>query len=355
VLAVRFPHQFVLIILVGLLSACAFHVKTPVVADYQKLNSIDLSQHSRDDIQIKIGQPQGVGIHRIGDKSHEMYFYSGFAGVLSTSSAQYDSGTALVTYESGKPVDVLYYLSSAKGPAIKFDQDIPVKKIAGRLKPETTKIEEIEELLGPPAYQGRWLSATAGTNHRVAYYDSSVVEGDGRIKEKFLLLGYDDNRTVQDVVWVSSFPGDIQDFGEISIQKATQISRTQIVAFFPVDQPLEAETGPKLDPVMIESLLSKQPSNVAKIKEILGKPTAVGIKTFRGEVPLIISSWSQANIKVVGQEKRFVPPSATEEERKDAESSQSYYVMQVNQTRLMVGHDHSGTIREIVWFRPLAN
>lgn len=81
--------------LILLTGGCSFNVKTPVVADYQKLNTVQLTS-TRNDIELMLGTPQGSGLHIAYDNSYPLSFYYGFAGVFTLSTAKYDSGTAFV-------------------------------------------------------------------------------------------------------------------------------------------------------------------------------------------------------------------------------------------------------------------
>jgi len=75
-------RKIIFIFIITLLSACSFHVKTPIIADYQKLTQLHPSNCVRDDIEIMIGGPQGKGIHRMNDRTYDLSFTMDLQGFL---------------------------------------------------------------------------------------------------------------------------------------------------------------------------------------------------------------------------------------------------------------------------------
>jgi hypothetical protein len=162
--------------------------------------------------------------------SYPLSFYYGFAGVFTSSTAKYDSGTAFITYAGKDPVDILFITSKASGPEIKLEKDLSIRKIVGQ-----------------------------------------VVLGE---------------------------------------------------------------------------------TNVQKVYQTLGNPTALGIKSFKGDPSMFLSNWSYSKIEIKGTEDNFVPVGPSGEQKMEVEQAPSYMVLDIAQSRLMVGHDQEGIIKEIIWLKP---
>ena len=177
------------------------------------------------------------------------------------------------------------------------------------------------------------------------------MESKGAIKEKWLLVGYDENKVIQDLIWVSSDAKDIKAFGEVTEQQMKQMSRTVIAGFLPVLEATGLDTGTKIDVVQVDALLKTNPKNVKDIVKVIGKPSALGIKSFKGDDSLNLSHWSFMKLDVKGQEHNYVPANATEEQRKQMLES-TFTVISIEQSRLMVGHTPNGEIKEILWTYP---
>lgn len=337
--------------LILLTGGCSFNVKTPVVADYQKLNTVQLTS-TRNDIELMLGTPQGSGLHIAYDNSYPLSFYYGFAGVFTLSTAKCDSGTAFMSYDGDRPVHILYFTSKASGPEIILNKDLPIKKLVGQLVLGQTNVQAVYDALGPPDYAGKRIDKRTGAVHNVAFYDASQPQNDGAINEKWILIGYDDHQITQDLIWVSSRQDDITEFGTIEPSQLKQLSRMTVAGFLPVLEPQALSTGTRIDPTQVDALIRTKPRHIKQIRDILGNPSALGIKSFKGDPPMLLSNWSYSNIEMKGTEHSFVPTGASEEQRRELEQAPSYMVMDISQSRLMVGHDQEGIIKEIIWLKP---
>ncbi|MDP3012786.1 MAG: hypothetical protein Q8M92_01000 [Candidatus Subteraquimicrobiales bacterium] len=186
----------------------------------------------------------------------------------------------------------------------------------------------------------------------MAFYDASQPQNDGAINEKWILIGYDDQQITQDLIWVSSRQDDITEFGTIEPSQLKQLSRMTVAGFLPVLEPQALSTGTRIDPTQVDALIRTKPGHIKQIRDILGNPSALGIKSFKGDPPMLLSNWSYSNIEMKGTEHSFVPTGASEEQRRELEQAPSYMVMHISQSRLMVGHDQEGIIKEIIWLKP---
>lgn len=332
------------------LTGCSLMVKTPVVANYNNLDLIDKNT-TKNDVAVLLGTPQGVGMYGHKDSLNELQFYYGFAGKFSMSGANYDSGFSFITYKDEKPVDLIYFTSKMSGHEIQFKKEISIKQFADSLQLGKSTFDELTSVMGQPDYIGRRVNFPANIYNTVGYWDASQMESKGAIKEKWLLVGYDENKVIQDLIWVSSDAKDIKAFGEVTEQQMKQMSRTVIAGFLPVLEATGLDTGTKIDAVQVDALLKTNPKNVKDVIKVIGKPTALGIKSFKGDNSLNLSHWSFMKLDVKGQEHNYVPSSATEEQRKQMLES-TFTVISVEQSRLMIGHTPDGEIKEILWTYP---
>jgi hypothetical protein len=345
--------KFIAIIITSLLLiSCSVMVRTPTIADYDNLNKID-ENTSKDDVLILLGTPQGKGVHIYDGTQKELDFYYGFSGTMTATTAQNDSGTAFITYESDRVVDLNYFTSDASGPPRILNKQISIQALANILTLGGTSIRSVYEVLGPPDYEGKRIRFESDKNHKTAVWDASKLGSGGAIKEKWVLIGYDSNEVAQDLLWVSSDEEDIKEFGKISEEKIEGISRTSMAGFFPVLDPRSISAGTKLDVMQVDALMRTSPTNVKHFISVLGQPTALGIKSFDGDEPIIFSNWSFSSAEVLGREHNYIPAGATDEQIAEIHASGSYMIISVDQSRLMVGHDSNGNIKEIIWVRPI--
>lgn len=342
--------NFAALVLVALLSGCSFMIKTPVVADYSNLDKIS-SITTKNDVAILLGTPQSRGTHIIKDKANDLDFYFGFAGTFTMSSAKYNFGTAFVSYKNEKP-DNLIYFTAKPDKEIQLSQNLSIKLVADKIILGKSKIDSVFQVLGPAQYTGRRVGFENGIDHSIAYWDASELQPEGSIKEKWLLIGYGNDRTVQDLIWVSSRPEDVREIGEISEQQLRELSRTTFVGLIPVMEPTAMTTGTKIDTVQVDALIKNSPKNIKEFISVLGSPNALGIKSFSGDEPMGLSNWSFSKVEMKGEERNYIPPNASKEDIDRLQSSGSFMVMSVEQSRLMVGHDADGKIKEIMWLRP---
>lgn len=340
------------LVILLLSTGCSFMVKTPVVADYQKLNQINQIS-TRNDIEIMMGIPQSVGVHIVNGHTYDLIFYFGLSGRLTISSANMDSGTAFISYQAENPVNILYFTSKSTDPKITFNKEFPIKTLSEKLILGQSNISVVYEVMGQPQYKGRRIDKNSEVVHNIAFWDASQVQNNGAIKEKWLLIGFDNQDIIQDLIWVSSMPEDIKDFGEIGEQNLKQITRLAMAGFLPYFELQSINTSTKIDTTQVDAMLKSNPSNIKTIKDIIGTPTALGIKSFKNDSPMVLSNWSFSKIEMKGNEDNFIPPGASEEEREKFGQEQSYMVMDITQSRLIVGHDSQGEIKEIFWFKPI--
>lgn len=334
-------------------TGCSFMVKTPIVADYQKLNQLN-QMSTRNDVEVMLGTPQGIGVHVVNSHAYDLVFYSGLAGKFSLfGSANVDSGTAFISYQGKDLVDLLYFTSLSTGPEISFEMDFPITKLSDKLILGKSNINVVYEIMGQPPYKGRWIDNTNKISHNTVFWDASEAQKDGAIKEKWLLIGFDNQGIVQDLTWVSSIPEDIKAFGEISEQNLKQITRFTTVLFLPFFEPQSVSTSTKIDPIQVDAILERNPTNIKAFKDVIGAPTSIGIRSIEGNPPIVLSNWTCSKIEIKGTENNFIPFSAPVEERGKIEQRESYMVMDITQTRLIIGHDSQGEIKEIQWFKPI--
>ena len=326
-------------------------VRTPIVADYQKLNSINQSS-TRNEIELMLGSPQGTGLHMVDGQVYDLSFYYGLSGKFTFSSAQFDSGTSFITYQSGELKGILYFTSKSTDPEISFSIELPIKPFLEKLVIGQSNINLAYEILGQPQYKGRRIDKDKGILHNLAFWGTSQPQNNASMKEKWILLGVDNQNIIQDIIWVSSYPEDIKAFGEVGEQQLKQVSRL-IPGFLPYYDPQSISTSTKIDPVQVDALLKTNPTNIKAVKEVLGLPTAIGIKNLMNNSPMILSNWTFSKIDIKGHEDIFIPPGISEEEKERLEQQKSYMVMDVVQSLLLVGHDTNGDIKEIIWVKPV--
>ena len=334
-----------------LIGGCSFNVKTPIVADYQKLNDVQITS-TRNDIELMLGTPQSTGLYINQNISYPLSFYYGLAGTMTVSAMQCDSGTAFISYDGENLANILYFTSKASDPEIIFNKDLPIKKLVGELELGQSNIQKIYAKLGPPDYTGKRIDKRTGTVHSIAYYDSSQPQDNGVMKEKWILVGYDDQQIVQDLVWVSSDNDDIAELGTIEASQMKRLSRITVSGHFLHLETRAISAGTRIDPIQVDALMRINPTNIKQIRDILGMPTALGIKSFKGDQPMFLSNWSNSQVKVIGVEHNYIPINASEKQRNELENTPSYMIMDISQCRLIVGHDDDGFIKEIIWMAP---
>lgn len=337
----------------SLAAGCTISVKTPSVADYERLHAIDSDGATREQIEIDLGSPQGTGIHRIDGEDFALDFYYGMVGTLTyfpSQKAAVDSGMAFVSYASdGTLKHLVYFTSRQDGPPVEFGEDLPIKEIAEAIELGKSNANAAYDLLGEPSYRGRRLSPSEGIEHQTLFYDVSEAQTQGAMKERWLIVGIDPSGVVKDLAWVSSYDGDLESASEVEPQTLQTFSRLDQAGMLAYWQPSSIATDTQLDPVRVHALLRTQPPHIDAFVEALGKPNARGFKYFAEQEPWVLSNWSSMSIDVGERQSRYVPPSL----RDDPESKpKSYMVMDVEQARLMVAHTQEGEVKEVIWFAP---
>ena len=346
-------YKLLSIIIALNMSACSVPVKTSSSVPEHKTFTKNIRPNmSRDEVLIQLGAPQSTGVHIIDNKNNKLDYYFGLSGDVGLGGANLKSGTAFMTYENDKLVQVIYY-STDGVQKISGDKEIPINKIIDEIIIGESSIDKAYEILGQPDFRGIRFQFHKGINHKILFYDASEIPDDGSIKEKWLLIGYDDFSIIQDIIWVSSEQKDIKSFGEISPQQLMQISRMDQADFGIVyAKPESFSTNTKMDAVQIEALLRTAPSNISDITDVLGKPTAYGIKSLKGDIPVILAHYSHMSLEITGREEKYIAANADEETRNEHATNKKYYVMDAKQTFLMIGHDIKGNIQEIIWIKP---
>lgn len=327
-------------------------VKTPTVANYSNLDKIN-KDTSKNDVALLLGSPQGLGVYGPVQSPNELDFYFGLAGEFTLSGeVDVDSGLAFISYKQNKPEDLIYFRSKSTGTPKARNKNITIKQVVDSIQLGKSNLGEVTKSIGQPEYTGRRANFSSGISNTVAYWDSSEVQPNGAIKEKWLLVGYDKNSIVQDVIWVSSKPDDIKGFGEVSEQQLQQMSRLVIAGVIPMLEPTGLNTGTKIDPVQVDALIKSKPKNIKDVINVIGLPSALGIKILEGSSPVGLANWSFSNVEIKGRESNFIPPEATQEERAKFSDS-SFMIMKLDQSRLMIGHTADGEIKEILWTKPI--
>lgn len=344
----RFFYLLCLLAIVFITSGCTFMIKTPIVADYSKLSTID-KLSSKSDIERIIGKPQGDGVHIINGKQYDLKFYHGMYGKFTLSTALMNSGLAFISYSSNEMKNVIQMSRKISDGELLLKRPIPVKSLTNKIVIGQSKIDPIIELLGQPMNTGKRVDKENGISHDLAYWDATKFQDNKEILEKWLLIGYDTERKIQDIIWVSSDPEDIKGYGEIAEQTFKQINPSGI---FKYNGSPTIESSNNIDSFYVDSLLNNRIDNVKKFIDTFGLPTAVGIKSFKNEPPLNLSNWSYSKMKISGRVEGYIPPNASGEDYKNDMVGKTYFNMDVKQTRLMVGHDSSGNIKEVFWAKP---
>lgn len=337
----------------ALVSACSGFVKTPVVADYSNLDLIG-SDTKKNDISILLGSPQGIGLYGPRDALNELQFYFGLAGKISSSGADADSGTAFISFNKEQPVDVLYYKSKMTGREIKYAKGLDIAKLANFLRIGSSSIDDLVKEAGVPSFEGRRLNFLDKIEHKIYVWDASQAQQNGSIIEKSLLVGFDNNRIIQDVSWMSSKPEDIMALGQISEQQLKQMFRNLPAGFLPMVESTAFDFGNRVDPVQVNGLLASNAKHIDDFIKVLGKPSALGVRSFLGGSAMRLSNWSFSRIEMKGTEGNFIPSGTSEEYRVKLRAQESlYYVMNVQQYRLTIGHSQDGEVKDVLWTYPV--
>jgi hypothetical protein len=139
----------------------------------------------------------------------------------------------------------------------------------------------------------------------------------------------------------------------VTEQQVQQMSRLVIAGFIPILEPTGMSNGTKIDPIQVDAVIQNSPKNIKDVISVLGLPSALGIKSFKGADTVSLSNWSFTNIEIKGKEHNYIPPGATEEMKIKLGQNPSFMVMKIEQSRLMIGHAANGEIKEILWTRPI--
>lgn len=325
---------------------CTINIKTPIVADYKKLEEIDATKLDKTQVELLLGTPQGKGVQMYEGKKYDLYFYTGFIGEASSGEARLDSGTVFVTFDNDKCVHLLYRLASI-AKTIRLNQPLPIDKFFDNILIGKSTVNDVLNVLGEPTYQGRRVNLLGNVTHKILWYDSSKLEKtDGAMIEKWMMLGYDNNGVIQDVMWVSSVQDDIKDLGKAQSNEAKILYGTLGATGMSTER--------VIDPMQVDALLKTSPQNVSEIENIMGPPSAVGVRLVKETDALIMSSWTHVKLKVLGREQLYrAAVQASKEAAPAAKEPESYVVMDVKQSMLIVWHNSKGNIKEYFWFRPI--
>jgi len=243
---------------------------------------------------------------------------------------------------------LIYFKSKVSDKEIALRKDLNIKLVADMLQSGDPGFDALTAAIGLPDYTGRRVNFPGNIHHTVGYWEASRSESNGAIKEKWLLVGYDENKTIQDLVWASSDAKDIKAYSDATEQK---MSGTAAAGFLPPLKATDLDTGTRIDAAQVDALLRTNPANVKDIVKLIGKPNALGVKTFKSGDSLNLSNWSFMKVDVKGEERDYAPPNATEEQRKQIRES-TFTVISIEQSRLMVSHTPEGEIKELLWTYP---
>jgi len=333
---------------VFLSAGCWVNIKTPLVAQYDRLDSMSLSDADKDSIELALGTPQGVGVHRLGERELSLTFYQGLIGRMSMGgSLQADYGLALVSYEGPKVDQILYARSSRSDPAVPMRGHLPVVALASNLTLGTSSIDDAVRLLGYRAFGGRRVDNKNKVEHDILWYNHSESPlSSGRMKERVVMLGYDKEEIVQDLMWFSSFPEDMKNLGEIDALQFNELSKLSFNLWINYELLGFTTDASAVDAVRVYALLRSQPKKLDTIVEVLGLPTARGMKCFKFQEPLLLAAWASIKSEMMGRELISTPdPRAPNGQR-----TTSFSVISMPQNRLIVSHTPNGDIVEIMWF-----
>ena len=344
-------NKFLIYLAIVLLSGCSLNIKTPNVANYENFDLIKIASR-KDDVDLLLGTPQGSGVYIKHGLSSELKFYFGFAGTFTSSSMKADYGTAFLSLKDDTLAEFFYFKSKFSDEETPLNNKLDIKPIADLVIIGHTTIDDLFILLGKPDFYGRRLNVKAGISHTLANWDASKIEGNGVMTERWLLVGYDSNRIVQDLVWVSSLKDDIQDFGSLTDQQVKHLYRFDEAGWgLGIPKTFSVNTGNKIDATQVDALIRTNPKKIDDIIKVIGKPTSIGLKDFKSDTPVVLSNWTFFKLDFLGSEANFIPSNATEEQRKEL-SGKVFNIVDTSQTRLMVGHKPDGDVVEILWIHP---
>jgi len=335
-------------------AGCVYNVKTSAVPRFSALEELDPSEVSQRDFEIAMGSPTSQGLHILDGEALSLTFHYGLIGKLElfpAKSASLDSGMAFASFHpSGKLQELTYFASKFDGPKIPMGGELPIDDIAAVVEVGLTRIGQLETTLGEPSYRGRRFSATTGVEHELAFFDFSASGSSEVYLERWLLVGFDHDEVVRDLIWASSYKSDIASLGDVEPVRARKMTRMDASFPFPLWATESISTSTRLDRVQVEALIESAPSTVGEYVVTLGKPTALGFKVLEDEDPLLLSQWTYLVTKHEGNEDG---PRLPLVEGEDPESNLvNYMVMHVEMTRLMIAHTPDGSVKEVIWFRP---
>ncbi len=339
----------VLFMLTAMLSGCSFNIKTPVVGDYEKLQDIK-STSTQAEVKALVGSPQSTGVHIVNGNQNELDFYSGMYGKFTLSSALYKSGGAFITYNSGIVKNVIQMHRKLEDGELEYGKAIPIKTVVDTIVIGKSNIDSLYAALAQPTSRGKRISSTDKIDHDLAYWDASKIQDDKAIVEKWLLVGFDSNKIIQDVIWVSSVPEDIKEYGEIS---DNNFKKSNFPSLFTYSGNPTIENVSKIDAFYVDALIKSKAQNVSDFILKFGLPTAIGLKSFEGEQPLNLSNWTYSKMKISGKTENFIPPNANSLDAANGLVGATFMNMDIKQSRLIVGHDDKGVIKEIFWVHPI--
>lgn len=344
-------NKFFLFLLVLFLSGCSFNLKTPVVANYEKLDLIHKSS-KKDDVDVMLGTPQGSGVYIKDGILNELKFYFGFAGTFTTSTMKSDYGTAFISFKDNNLAETFYFKSKFSDEETPLNNKLDIKPIADAVIIGHTTFDDLVLMLGKPDFYGKRINVKTGITHALANWDASKIEDSGVMTERWLLVGYDNQKVIQDIVWVSSLKEDIQDLGSLSEQQVKHLYRYDEAGWgVGIPKTISVNSGNKIDATQVDAVIRTNPKNVGDIIKVIGNPTSIGFKDFKGDAPVILSNWTYFKFDLLGTESNFIPLGASEEQRKEL-SGKVFQIVDTSQSRLMVGHKPNGEVVEILWTHP---
>jgi len=337
-----------LITLLTMVTGCTFLIKTEDVADYRKYKEISKDSTITQAVKI-LGTPASTGIHFYNGNKHNIEAYIGMYGKFGMSAATYTTGISFLTHDANSIERLLIMSREIADGERELGTDKEIKDVTKDIIFGKTTIDSITSKFGKPLNSnGTLYSKDSNINHQLHYWDFSKMPKDKPIIEKMLIIGCDKDNTIQDLFWISSMENDIKSIGDVKSSTVKDISGNYGIGNFIDSQKLLISTDNLIDRFKVDDVMSKinSSTNVNTVIENIGLPTARGIYRIYPNETLIVASWSHSTTLVKGKDRSFVPFEATED------NVGSYLNIAIKQTRLIIMHDQSGIIREVMWLKP---
>ncbi len=343
----------------ALSSSCRTYLRTYATPRLDRLDGVDLEQLDRNQCEILLGSPQGVGVQTDDDGTNELSYYFGLKGWLNPfGDGQLDSGKGYISFDAdGMVADLLIVQSRFDGPRIRTRDTIRVSEAAAVIQMDQSTTEDLVEALGEPEYQGRRYNRSSKVDHRLLFYDGSRTGSRDTIGIQWLFVGYSEHdQVLRDVLWVSSNSDDFEELQELQSARLRATTKPDFDYPFSVNRVESMSTSLRIDPAQIEAVLRTDPGQLKDFVDVIGPPLARGAKSFAEGEPLQISLWISEEAEVLGNE--YGPPMEEPTPRnspglRTPPPQKSYVVMRPKHTLLLLAHSEEGDIHEVVWIKPI--